>query len=79
MINNVVEGRCLSALEVACRILSFQYLDRQPCVVRLDVHLNGYYSVYYGEGDERTIVAREKPGTKTTGWFKSNKIHPTAR
>lgn len=78
-INNHVEGRYVNALKVAWMILGFGYVSRQKVVVRLDVHLDVHHTVYYRKGIEQRAAENDRPRTKITEWFESNKIHETAR
>lgn len=58
---NFVEGQYVSASEAAWRILGFGYVDRQPLVVQLDIHLRVHHTVYYNEGNEQAAAGWDRP------------------
>ena len=78
-IKNFQEARYVSASEAAWRLLGYTYVEREPLVVRLEVHLEGQHTVFYHEGNEVAAANRDKAGTKLTEWFEANKKYPSAK
>lgn len=66
------DARHLSVLEAHWRIVQFQIFDRSPAVVRLDVHLENHYTLYFRERRENQATTQSRPGTKLTKWFAEN-------
>ena len=54
-------------------------MERDPPVVRLDVHLEGHHIVYFHEGEPEAAAARSRAGTKLTEWFAANEKYTNAR
>ena len=72
------DARYVSASEAAWRILGFDIVNNQPPVVRLEVHLESHYTVFFRQGEERNAVLRNST-TKLEAWFKANEKYPGAR
>ena len=78
-IGNFQDARYISASESVWRLLAYDFVDRNPPVVRLDVHLEGHHTVYFQEDNAEHAANRPRAGTKLTEWFVANQLYPNAR
>lgn len=77
-IGHFQDARYVSASEALWRLFQFEIIDKQPTVVRLDVHLENYHTVYFREERQQQAANRPRPGTKITEWFAANRRWPGA-
>lgn len=62
----------MSASEGLWQLSGFDIVDRRPPVVRLDVHLENYDTLNFGEVEETQAAAQPTARTNLTEWFKAN-------
>lgn len=69
-----VEGRYVSAIEACWRIFGFPLHSSQPCIVRLNVHLEGQEQITINRNADAQAVARKLEASRTPleAWFKLN-------
>ena len=74
------DARCISASEAAWRLFSFPMVEHQPTVERLEVHLEGRHTVYFGEGEHQKAKETGKDKLiKLMAWFHANEQFPSTR
>lgn len=78
-IDQFVDSRFLSSIEANWRLLGYDIIKRSPPVMRLDVHVENYHTVYYAEDEAAEAARRQRPGTKITEWVKANTEYPSAQ
>ena len=79
-ISDYVEGRYLSSMEAAHRMLKIKLTHRFPPVMALHVHDKDGEHVTFKDGDDITEVAgRKLPKSTLRAWFKLNQYDPAAR
>ena len=49
--------------------MGYEYVDRTPPDIRLDLHLDGHHMMYFQEGNEERGNSMERPGTNHTEFF----------
>ena len=78
--SDYVEGRYLSSMESAHRMLKIKLTHRFPPVMALNVHDTDGEHVTFKDGDDITEVAgRKLPKSTLRAWFKLNQYDPAAR
>ena len=79
-ISDYVEGRYLSSMEAAHRMLKIKLTHRFPPVMALHVHDKDGEHVTFKDGDDITEVAgRKLPKSTLRAWFKLNQYDHAAR
>lgn len=54
------DARYVIASEAFWRLMGYEYVQREPPVIRLDLHLDGQHTVYFQEGNEAAANARQR-------------------
>lgn len=78
-ISNLQGARYMSASETARHMLGFDIVDRDPAIMRLDIHREDHHAVYLEEGRVDDAASRERSGTTLNGWFEANLQYPDAQ
>lgn len=76
-INDHVEGRYLSAMEAAWRLLQLPMSGRSHAVIQLDIHTENQQRIVFEENKENDALEKNHD-TTLTAWFKLNQIDPEA-
>ena len=76
-ISTFVDGRYMSAMEAAWRLLEFPICFRSHSVFRLAVHTENQQQLVFDENDPAAALERKK--TTLIAWFDLNKIDISAK
>jgi len=78
-IKSYLDGRYVSSIEAAWRLLEFPMHDTAPAVYRLGVHLQDEQTVTYPEDAElEQVLEQQRADTNLQAWFKYNANHTDA-
>ena len=77
-IKNYVYACYVSTFKEIWRLLGYTYINRQPPVARLDVHLPGHQNVYFRDGEMYGVSGRPNNRAKPLQWFEAKSTYTDA-
>lgn len=66
-------SRYVLVSEAQWNLFQFLIIDKQLTVVRPNVHLENYHTVFYREEQQHQATNRSNPGTKVMEWFAASR------